>query len=52
MLQCAVYICAVVHVDGDEHCRIFDHTVNPNIVLISEKKLFLVVVWLSLSTHL
>jgi preprotein translocase subunit Sec63 len=33
-------------------CRIFDHTVNPKIVLFNEKKLFLVVLWLSLSTHL
>lgn len=28
-------------------CRIFDHTVNPKIVLFSEKYLFLVGVWLS-----
>jgi hypothetical protein len=42
-------------------CRLFDYTVNPEIVLFTEKKkkkpeqnktLFLVVIWLSLSTHL
>jgi hypothetical protein len=35
-------------------CRIFDHSVNPKIVLFDEKKkkLFLVVVWLSLRSHL
>jgi hypothetical protein len=31
--------------------QIFDQTMNPEIVLFAEKKLFLVVVWLSLSTH-
>jgi preprotein translocase subunit Sec63 len=44
MLCVCLYVCVF--------CRIFDHNVNSEIVLFSEKYLLLVVVWLSLSTHL
>jgi hypothetical protein len=33
-------------------CRIFDHTVKPEIVLFTEKNLLIVVMGLSCSTHL
>jgi hypothetical protein len=40
-----------MHSENTLCCRIFDHTVNPKIVLFTEKK-NLVVVWLSPSTYL